>query len=124
MNTALWIIAGILAFAFAGAGVMKLTSPREKLLPNMPWVADFSDAQVKSIGGAELLGAIGLILPPLVDVAPVLAAVAAAGLVLTMIGAAVVHLKRGDGIAGAAPAIVLGALAAFVAIMRFGPEAF
>lgn len=124
MNTALWIIAGLLALAFGGAGAMKLSSSREKLLPNMPWVADFSDAQVKGIGGAELLGAIGLILPPLVDIAPVLAAFAASGLVLTAIGAVVVHLKRGDGIAGAAPAVVLGALAAFVAIMRFGAEAF
>lgn len=124
MNIALWIIAGILAFAFAGAGVMKMTASTDDLFEKMPWVEDFSAQQVRAIGGVEVLGAIGLILPPLVDILPLLAPVAATGLTLTMIGAAVVHLRRGEGIPAAAPAIVLGALSAFVAIMRFGPQAF
>jgi len=124
MNIALWILAGILAFAFAGAGAAKLKSSKEELLPKMPWVADFSEAQIRGIGAFELLGAIGLILPPLVDIAPVLAPVAALGLALTMVGATVVHIRRGDGIAAAIPAVVLGALSLFVAVMRFGPEAF
>lgn len=124
MNIALWIVAGLLAFSFAGAGVMKLTSSKADLLPKMPWVADFSDSQVKGIGAAELLGAIGLILPPLVDIAPILAPLAAVGLAVTMVGAVIVHLRRGDGVANAVPAAVLGALAVFVAVMRFGSEAF
>ena len=124
MNIALWIIAGILAMAFAGTGFMKLTSSKEDLLPKMPWVADFSATQVRGIGVIELLGAIGLILPPLLDIAPILTPIAATGLALTMAGAVVVHLRRGDGIAAAVPAIVLGGLSAFLAVMRFGPEAF
>lgn len=124
MNVALWIIAGLLSFAFLGGGAMKLMSSKEDLLPKMPWVADFSESQVKGIGAAELLGAIGLVLPPLVDVAPILAPIAAVGLALTMVGAAVVHIKRGDGVGAAIPAIVLGGLAVFVAIMRFGAESF
>lgn len=124
MDAALWVIAGLLAFAFAGAGAMKLTSSKEDLLPKMPWVADVTEAQVRGVGAVELLGAIGLILPPLIDVAPVLAPIAAVGLALTMAGAVVVHLKRGDGFGAAVPAVVLGALAVFVAIMRFGSESF
>lgn len=124
MDVALWIIAGVLSFAFLGGGAMKLMSSKQDLLSKMPWVADFTDSQVKAIGAAELLGAIGLVLPPLVDVAPVLAPTAAVGLAVTMVGAAVVHLKRGDGAAAAMPAVVLGGLAVFVAIMRFGAESF
>lgn len=124
MNLTLWIIAGLLAFAFAGAGLMKLTTSKADLLPKMPWVADVSEAQVRGIGAIELLGAIGLILPPMVDIAPVLAPIAAVGLALTMAGAAIVHIRRGDGVAAAVPAIVLGALSVFVAVMRFGAESF
>lgn len=124
MNIALWIIAGVLGLAFAAAGAMKLMTRKADLLPKMPWVADFSEAQVKGIGAAELLGAIGLILPPLVDIAPILAPIAAVGLALTMVGAVIVHLRRGDGFAAAIPSIVLGGLAIFVAIMRFGSESF
>ncbi len=124
MNIALWIIAGLLAVAFAGAGLTKLTSSKDDLLAKMPAVADLSEAQIRGIGAAELLGAIGLILPPLVDIAPVLAPLAAAGLVVTMVGAVGVHLKRGEGVAAAMPAVVLGALALFLAVMRFGSESF
>ncbi len=124
MNVALWIIAGLLAAAFGGAGAMKLATPREKLLPQMPWASDFTEAQVKGIGGLELLGAIGLIAPPLLDIAPTLAPLAAVGLTLTAIGAVIVHLRRGDGMGDAIPALIMGILAAFVAVMRFGSQAF
>lgn len=124
MNIALWIVAGLLAVAFAGAGGMKLATPRKQLEPKMPWVADVSDGQVKGVGAVEVLGAIGLILPAALDIAPVLTPLAAVGLALTMAGAVVVHLRRGDGMAGAAPALVLGLLSVFVAWGRFGPYAF
>jgi len=124
MNIALWIVAGVLAAAFAAAGGMKLATPRKQLEAKMPWVADASDGQVKGIGAVEVLGAAGLILPAALDIAPVLTPLAAVGLALTMAGAVVVHLRRGDGIAGAAPAIVLGLLSVFVAWGRFGPYAF
>lgn len=124
MNIALWIVAGVLAAAFAAAGGMKLATPRKQLEPKMAWVADVSDGQVKGIGAVEVLGAIGLILPAALDIAPVLTPLAAVGLALTMAGAVVVHLRRGDGMAGAAPALVLGLLSVFVAWGRFGPYAF
>ena len=124
MNITLWIIAGVLAAAFSGAGAMKLTAPRAKLEENMNWVKSASDEQVKLIGLLEVLGAVGLILPAAFDIAPILVPVAAAGLALMMAGAAVVHARIEDPAADAVPALVLGALAAFVAIMRFGLQAF
>ena len=124
MHVTLWIVAALLTVAFLAAGAAKLVTPREKLAPRMPWVEDASDAQVKAIGALEVAGARGLVLPAVTGIAPVLVPLAAVGLVLVMVGAVVVHLRRGDGLAGAAPAIVLGLLAVFVAWGRFGAYAF
>lgn len=116
MNIALWIVAGLLALVFLAAGAMKLTRPKEVLRDQMSWVDDFSQAQVRGIGALELLGAVGLVLPPLVDVAPVLAPLAATGLVLVMAGAVATHVRRGE---TPVPPLVLGLLALFVAVGRF-----
>lgn len=124
MNIALWVVASVLAAAFLAAGMMKLTTDRSKLAEKMPWVTSATDAQVKAIGAAEVLGAIGLILPAAIGVAPILVPVAALCLAMLMVGAAVVHLRLGEGIAAAAPALVLGALSLFVAVMRFGSYSF
>ncbi len=124
MNVTLWIIAGVLAAAFAAAGLMKLAQPKAKLAESgMGWTEDFSDGQVKGIGALEVLGAIGLILAAALDIAPILSAFAAAGLALLMVGAAVTHVRRGE--KNMVPInLVLGGLAAFVAVMRFGPYSF
>jgi uncharacterized membrane protein YphA (DoxX/SURF4 family) len=124
MNITLWVIAGLLAAAFAAAGLMKLAQPKAKLAESgMAWTEDFSEGQVKGIGAVEVLGAIGLILPAALDIAPILSALAAAGLVITMLIATVVHARRGE--KSSMPiTLVLAALAAFVAIMRFGPYSF
>ena len=122
MNILIWVLAFVLAAAFLAAGLMKLVQPREKLVSSgMGWAEDFSAGAVKLIGAAEVLGAVGLVLPPLVDVAPVLSPLAALGLALTMAGAVVVHLRRKEQFV---PALVLGVLALVVAILRFGPYAF
>ncbi len=64
MNLVLWIVAGLLAAAFAAAGLMKLTQPKAKLAASgMAWTEDLSGGAVKGIGAVEVLGAIGLILP-------------------------------------------------------------
>ncbi|GAA3607128.1 DoxX family protein [Kineosporia mesophila] len=124
MNVVLWVIAGVLAAAFAAAGAMKVAQPKSKLIESgMGWAEDFTGTQVKLIGAVEVLGAIGLILPAALDIAPVLTPLAAAGLALTMAGAVVVHLRRGE-TSGSVPALVLGLLALFVAILRFGPNSF
>jgi uncharacterized membrane protein len=124
MNVTLWIIASLLAAVFVAVGARKLATPREKLIPKMASVADFSDSQVKAVGAVEVLGAVGLILPALLDIAPILVPIAATGLALMMVGAVAVHLRRGDGVRHAIPAIVLGVLAVIVAVGRFGPEQF
>jgi uncharacterized membrane protein YphA (DoxX/SURF4 family) len=124
VDIVLWIIAGVLAAAFLAAGLMKLGQPRKKLAAaGMRWVEDFGDGAVKGIGALEVLGAIGLILPALLDIAPVLVPIAATGLALVMVGAIVTHARRRE-----PPAIVVNlvllALAAVVAWGRFGPYAF
>ena len=110
MSIAYWIVAGVAAFAFFGSGLMKLTSSREKLLSNerMGWAQDYSSSQIKLIGLAEVLGALGLILPHAVSIAEGLSKAAAIGLFLIMAGAANVHRKRKEPVI---PPLVLGLLA-------------
>ena len=117
MNIALWIVAVVTALAFATAGTLKLTQPKDKLQQQMGWVEDFSPATIRLIGAMELLGALGLILPAVTGIAPVLVPLAAAGLAVVMVLASVVHLRRGE--PKVLPVnIVLFLLAAFVAIGR------
>ena len=124
MNVVLWIVAGVLAVAFLASGLMKLAQPRQKIVePGMGWAGDFSDGAVKAIGALEVLGALGLILPAVFDVATVQVPIAAVGLALVMLGAAVVHLRRKE-TQMVVVNIVLLALAVFVAWGRFGEYAF
>ena len=118
MNIALWIVQGLLAAAFLMAGGMKATQTKEKLASNMAWVEDFAPTTIRLIGIVEVLGALGLVLPMLTGILPWLTPVAAVGLVLTMLGAAYTHLRRGE-TAMMMPGIVLLILAAFVAYGRF-----
>ena len=120
MNVVLWILQAVLAVAFAMAGLMKLTQPKEKLLGRLPWVEDFSPATVKLIGAAELAAAVGLILPAATRIAPVLTPLAATGLVVLMVLAAIAHSRRKEP-SGIAVNAVLAVLAAVVAWGRFGP---
>lgn len=121
MTVAAWILSGFLASVFLGAGLSKLVTPHEKLVgaPNMAWAADFSSIQVKAIGALETLGAVGVVLPWLLEEMQVLTPVAAVGLAIIMIGAALTHARRGElrqmlPINGA-----LFVLAAAVALIRF-----
>jgi hypothetical protein len=96
MNTALWIVAGLLGAVFLLAGFNKLFFPRETLAkaPGGGWVLGFSAGFVKALGAVEVLGVIGLILPALLDIAPVLVPLAALGLGLIMTGAVAVEYRR------------------------------
>jgi uncharacterized membrane protein YphA (DoxX/SURF4 family) len=125
MNIAIWIAQGLLAFAFLAAGGMKLASPKEKLLASgkpMAWVEDFSAPSVKLIGTAELLGAIGVVLPAALRIAPILSPIAAVGLVVVTVGAVVVHLKRRESAAVGGP-LALCLIAIFVIVTRLGAYA-
>ena len=118
MNTAVWIVQILLALAFGATGFMKITQPREKLQTNMKWVEDFAPNTIKGIGTLELLAAIGLILPFLTGILPVLTPLAAVGLILVMIGAIYTHFCRGETPIAVANFVLL-ALAAFVVYGRF-----
>ena len=124
MNVVLWIIAAVLAVAFLGAGLMKLGQPKKKIVDSgMGWAEDFSDGAVKGIGALEVLGALGLILPAVFDIATVLVPIAATGLALIMLGAAVTHARRKEN-QMIVINVVLLVLAAFVAWGRFGEWSF
>ena len=119
MDTALWIAQIVLALIFATAGLLKLRQPRDKLVASMGWVDDFSGGFVKFVGGVELLGALGLILPAVTDISPILVPIAATGLALAQIAAAIVHVRRKE------PRFIIGnlvlvAIAVFIAWGRFG----
>jgi uncharacterized membrane protein len=120
MNVVLWIVQGLLAAMFAIAGVMKSTQPKDKLADRMPWVQDFSPATVRFIGIVELAAALGLILPAWTGIAPILTPLAATGLAVMMVLAALTHARRKEP-SGIATNAVLFLLAAFVAWGRFGP---
>ena len=118
MGIALWVVQVLLAAAFLVSGATKLSQPKEKLLKNMAWVEDFSQPTLRIIGALEVLGAIGIVLPALTGILPWLTPLASLGLVLTMIGAALTHLRRTE-YGGIAVNAVLLILAAFVAYGRF-----
>jgi uncharacterized membrane protein YphA (DoxX/SURF4 family) len=118
MNIALWIVQILLALAFVMAGTMKATQPAEKLASRMKWVNALRPQIVRLIGILEVLGAIGLILPVVTGIWPWLTPVAAIGLALTMIGAMILHTRRGE-FPNLSTNLVLLLLAAFVAVGRF-----
>ncbi|MFC9502789.1 DoxX family protein [Streptomyces sp. NPDC057002] len=124
MNVTLWIIASVLAVAFLGAGLTKILQPKEKLATsNMGWAEDFSPGAIKAMGGLQVAAAIGLTLPAVLDILPVFVPLAALGLAVMMIGAAIVHLRRKEATM-IVPNLALCLLAVIVAWGRFGPYAF
>jgi uncharacterized membrane protein YphA (DoxX/SURF4 family) len=114
MNIALWIIQALLAALFLFAGVMKLIMPIEEMTKEIAMPGGF----LRFIGVVEVLGGIGLILPWLLRIRPNLTPLAAAGLVIIMIGATAVTLISGA-IATALIPFLVGLLAAFVAYGRW-----
>jgi uncharacterized membrane protein YphA (DoxX/SURF4 family) len=116
MNVALWILQVLLAALFLFAGGVKLITPIEEMLKQMPlalpgWL-------LRLTGVIELLGAIGLIVPWWTGILPGLTSLAAAGLVIVMIGAVIFTILAGD-IAMALMPLVVGLLCAFVAYGRW-----
>lgn len=114
LSATLWITQVVLAALFGMAGVMKSTVPLTELAKTLAWTADVPGPLVRFIGAAELAGAIGLLLPALLRVRPVLTPLAGIGLSIVMVLAAGFHVMRGEFALLGMP-IVLAALAAFVA---------
>jgi len=96
MNIVLWIVQSVLALMFLMAGFMKALTPKDKLATKMPWVNDYPAGMVKFIGLMQLAASLGLILPWLTGIFPVLTPIAAAGLCVIMILAAAYHLRKGE----------------------------
>jgi hypothetical protein len=114
LNVALWIVQILLAALFLFAGVTKLLLPPEALKGPVALPVWF----VRFIGVCEALGAIGLILPSLLRIKPWLTPLAAAGLVIIMVGAVSVTLLGGL-VAPALITLIVGLLAAFVTYGRW-----
>jgi len=112
-NALLWTVQVLLAALFLFAGGFKLIVPIEALTMPVP----LSGAFLRFIGVAEVLGAIGLILPGVLKIHEELTPLAASGLVVIMVGATAI-----TGMAGAvAPALmpfIVGVLSASVAVAR------
>ena len=118
LSIALWSAQVLLAIAFGMAGLTKATTPLADLAAQMPWTTTMPGGLVRFIGFAELAGALGLLLPSLTRLKPVLTPLAAAGLAVVMVLASILHATRGE-LAILPVNVLLGAVAAFVAWGRF-----
>lgn len=118
LHVALWVIQVLLAALFGMVGAMKASQPMSALIAQLHWPAAVPEPLVRFIGTSELLGALGLILPPLTRVKPWLTSLAGAGLVTVMTLAAVFHISRGEWMALPLP-LVLAPVAGFVAWGRW-----
>ncbi len=107
------ILATILGVVFIMAGGMKVAQSKDQLAGNMPWVEEFTEQQVKMIGGAEVLGGLGLIMTYWTLILPILTPIAAICLAILMGGAAYTHYRRQE-LPMAVPSIVLGVLSIVV----------
>lgn len=126
VNATLWIMAGVLSAAFLVGGAAQVLMSKDKyrtLGASQHWVDDFGPGHIKAIGIIKIIGAVGLLVPAVVDIAPGLVPVAASGLMLVMAGAATTRFRRdewqymtGD--------VIFVALFAFLAWGRFGLEPF
>jgi hypothetical protein len=96
VTVAYWIVAGLLALFYLYSGGLKVLRSPDQLRPMMGWIDTVPLRLVRTIGVLEVLGAIGLILPPLTGIAPALALAAAIGLLLLQVGAISLHLSRGE----------------------------
>lgn len=117
MIIAYWIVAGLAALAFLAGGVLKLARPVDALRTSgMTWVEDVPAPAVKLIAVAEVVGAVGLIVPMLTGIAPVLSPIAGIALAILMIGAVVTHVRRSE---PTVPPAVLSVLALAAAVLGF-----
>lgn len=121
MWIAYWVITGSLAALFLAAGLSKLVRSKAALAgAGMGYVDDFTRAQIKLIGGAEVVGAAGMILPVLLGILPFLGPSAAFALALLMVGAAVTHARRSEAYVVPSVLAVLSAAAGGLGVILLG----
>ncbi len=123
MNIALWIVAAVFGFGYVAGGIIKLTMPYEKYAAKLGWPEDFTPGNVRFMGVVEILGGIGLVLPGLVGVAPILVPVAASCMALYMAGAITERLRRAEYKELLGDLLFLAAMI-FIAWGRFAIEPF
>ncbi len=125
MDLAAWIVTGVLAAVALVGGLTKTFVSKERLAEQHggEWTARVGGGFVKALGVLELLAAVGLILPAVLDIAPVMVPVTAVCWALLMVGAMVTHGRLGQ-YRFVSLNVVYFALAVFVAWSRFGPERF
>jgi uncharacterized membrane protein YphA (DoxX/SURF4 family) len=119
MNIALWVVQGLLAVFFLYAGLSKIINTWQQQVEKLPQMKDISPVQQKLIGVAETLGAIGVIVPWLTGILPVLTPLAAVGLALVMLCAALYHIVGYKQYSTGAFTLTVMLLAVFVACGRF-----
>jgi uncharacterized membrane protein YphA (DoxX/SURF4 family) len=114
MNVTLWVVQILLALAFLVSGITKALRPGERLRVTFP---ELPPGVIRLVAVAEVLGALGLILPGVTRIATVLTPVAASGLAIIMIGAVVTHARRHES-RSVVINVVLLALTVVVAVGR------
>jgi uncharacterized membrane protein YphA (DoxX/SURF4 family) len=119
MNIALWCAQILLAVVFTTSGIQKSLLPKDVLVAKgQTGVQFFPTPAIRLIAASELLGVLGLILPRLTGIAPILTAFAAVGLAIVMIGAMTTHIKLREP-KNIAITIVIFLVCVFVAVGRF-----
>lgn len=117
MHRAAWVLQIVLGIYFVVAGVMHFVVP-DRLPATLEWMYDLPTWAHYVSGVAEILGGLGLILPGLTGVRPELTPLAATGLALVMLFAAVWHTTRGEA-PNVVSNVIVGALLVFVASVRW-----
>lgn len=113
LHLSLWAAQVALAALFFMSGAWKTLTPLDELAQALPWVADAPGWIPRFAGISEVLGAIGLIAPSALRIAPKVTALAAAGLALVMALAVALHTYLGDW--GVLPVnLAIGAACGFV----------
>ena len=116
MEIWLWVVTGLLAVVFLGSGASKLVKSRQSLYEGgMTYVQDIHPAVLKGIGLLEFAGALGLVLPPVLEHRVELVPVAAGALGLMMIIATAIHIRRREPFV---VPLVLGLVAGALAVLR------
>ena len=116
MTIALWVAQGFGALVLLVTGALKVVMPKERLAEKMHWAATWPPGRIKLLGLAEVAGALGLVLPAALHIAPVLTPIAAVCLAVLMLGAVQTHRRVHESFV---PALVLALICLAIAAGRF-----